>query len=400
MTKFHAFIISFFLLLLQFVFIIIEKYHFSYFLYILSAIFLITQSCDNFIKVAIIFLVFYTNSIFQSINGQILSAYNAINQSSYVSVVLLNNAIFITAISILSIIFYKKNIQFSIKKYEPNFLYYLLVSLSLLIPLISLSGENLLESQLYGTNKDKSPIYEYSIIIFLLIYFKYKVDKLFWLSTIIYILRTLIYGGRIEALELVMGLYFIRSLGLSHIPRKHLFYLTGCAFIFYFFGFLRENIFNIINEDFSFFNDDRLYVVGSSADIIYSSMRILFIFENFNYDIFDRLYSFILFIVSPLFQDKAIDSLQQLPLLHKNTYESGGGGLFYIFFYSTLGTFGILISSIFTILPSIKRNISENYFFIAVLTFSSMPRWLLYNPTVLLRYAFFGYLLYFYFSKS
>lgn len=342
-------------------------------------------------------LVLYSSySLYDAINGKKLSIYADIGQNEYLHIVSLNVLVSLIVINLSSYLFKEKKI-ITLSKSKPDIFYYLILILSTYLITTSLQGESVLESLSYGSNKNKSSLYEYLIVPIVYLFFRYKVNKFYWYLILYYSLKTFLFGGRIEVLELFLGIAFIYTDGFQKYTLRQLVVSIIFFFVLLILGYLRENITSIVLGTVDS-NKNYDYVIGFSPDILYSSMRILHMIDIYNIDFLEKVEALFKIILSPIYFDSAENSLQQLPLFMKNSYESGGGGLFFTFIYSVGGYYALvpIVATIAIILNISSR--SKFNFILSLFVVVSMPRWLLYNPIVLFRFVFFGIVIHLFFE--
>lgn len=342
-------------------------------------------------------LILYSSySLYDAINGKKLSIYADLGQNEYLYIVSLNIIVSLIVIYVFINLF-KHEKLITLSKNKPDIFYYFILIVSAYLIITSLQGESVLESLSYGSNKNKSSLYEYLVVPIVYLFFRYKVNKFYWILIFYYSAKTFLFGGRIEVLEIFLGIAFIYTNGFEKYTRRQIVVSAFFIFLLLILGYLRENITSIVLGT-AYSNKSYDYVIGFSPDILYSSMRILHMMDIYNIDFLQKVEALFKIILSPIYFDSAENSLQQLPLFMKNSYESGGGGLFFTFIYSVGGYYALvpIVATIAIILNMSSR--SKFNFIMALFIVVSMPRWLLYNPIVLFRFVFLGIVIHLFFE--
>lgn len=361
--------------------------------FILLSFSLFSKKTNIFWKVIIIFTLYGTYSLY-NLNNYQYGIYGQVNQSNYlINLVLILNCVAIY-IFLTNLFPGSKNVNF-VKKFPHKYnlrtdlIYYLSLLIFAYLIHTYLSGETLLTAD-YGHDKSKHPLYEYSIIIPIVIYYFYRVNKFYYFAVLFFIVKTLIYGGRIEIVQLLLGLAYINTYGFKQIEHKKLLVFYLVIFLAFLIGLIRESVLQNILSGNSFFSESDNILIGFSPDIIYSSIRAIFLFDTLNIDFVDRSYSLIAIFFSSIYYDSKVDSLQQLSLFHKEYYESGGGGLIFSFIFSVGGIVALLL--ILVLLDLLIRNLHKYkiIYIFGIFVFAAIPRWLLYNPVILFRFVLYG----------
>jgi hypothetical protein len=302
-----------------------------------------------------------------------------------------------------------RNINYSSFKLfgtKNSILSFLLFIMCVLILIFGLRGENIFQSGSYANNEnvEKSPIHEYFIIFFLLFRIFMPVNKLskfIYLSLFsIYIIKTLIYGGRIEVVEISLLVLFIDVIPKYNIKTSRI--IIGLLILFYFnliINNIRSNPLSLVNGEFlqllNPINTNNDFESTTQGDVIQSSARMIGLI---NYEIVDfsfRITSFISYLSSTFFISDIFNATPNLAKFKQDIYQSGGGGLISSYFYFWLSYSGPVIIGL--ILGSIINCAYINkYYYLYVFTLLiSFPRWVAYNPIFLLKFCLFGVIIFF-----
>lgn len=353
-----------------------------------------------------IFCLFYTLSLIPYYFFNIdVSAWEDFNERKYYDLVLKIYGIFL-----ISPLFF-------IKKSNPNFInslkipqnpniigFFTTCIVCVIIMVWGQSGSNIFESGGYGysiNESSKSTIYEYFIIFFLLAYYysNRKRNQIIILLTLlfIYVIKSLLFGGRIEVIQLLLLCYFILVIDYKLIikPSK---IIIGCLIFYYLnqiFSSIRSNPIPLLQGDyilylnpFEYYLDSSIvYVSSNEGDVFQSSVRLVGLIENGLLDAITRIKAFTGFCFSVLIPSSWLPEEASLITYKKDIYNSGGGGLIAVYFYVFLGWLGPFIISAYLFwiyrLAAFYNNIYLKFY--ALMIFSTFPRWFAYNPIILFK---------------
>lgn len=83
----------------------------------------------------------------------------------------------------------------------------------------------------------------------------------------------------------------------------------------------------------------------------------------------------------------------------QDIYQSGGGGLIAVYFYTWLSYIGPIVSGIFIgfSISTVFKNSSIAIKIYGLLILVTFPRWYAYNPIFLVKFCIYGVLLYLFF---
>lgn len=293
-----------------------------------------------------------------------------------------------------------KNLSF---QRRPNILaFFLFFSISVLVLLFGQTGENIFTSGGYAIGEtSKSSIFEYFILFFLLAYYfscNNRISKLMLFAlALCYIGKSLMFGGRIEVIQLLLLVFFILTINHS-LKFSPIVILLGCLSFYYLnqvFSSIRSNPVGLLSGDytsylnpFTHYADTSVeYISSNEGDVIQSSARLIGLIENGFLDFIGRIKGGIGFILSIFVPSSILPAEASLITFKKNMYDSGGGGLAPVYYFAYLSWFGpILFSKIIFWINELTNNNKSIYLKLYVLlVFSTFPRWFAYNPIIMFK---------------
>lgn len=367
----------------------------------------------------LILFIFISSYSFQTysffFNGVFLTIWPDFQNPNMVNKVLLLDSIFIVSLgnSIkqnLSIIKLDFN-RYIIRNY---YLFYLNIIICISIIFWGIRGESLLQGAIYGSI-EKSPLNEYFIVFFLIVNLTLPSENRFnkFLLFILYLMyatKNVIYGGRIEVLQLTLLLIYLYWIIPGKVKKRLIYSIL-------FFGiyavsvvgrirsnpidFLEGNYFSYLNplEIFSLGPSDAIYLNSNQGDVIQSSARILGLIDLSILDFSTRLISFAFYLFSAVLPSSILPDFSNLASFKQDIYRSGGGGLIAVYFYNWLSFIGPILSGIF-IGYSINKvfntsSIARKIYGLMILV--TFPRWYAYNPIFLVKFCIYAVFLYLFF---
>jgi len=250
-----------------------------------------------------------------------------------------------------------------------------------------------------------TPLYEYSLIIFLFAiqYSDTKIKKIILcILSFFYILQDLIWGGRITSVQLI--LLFAFTIFYKFLTKKRIifFFIIG-IFCMSSVGFYRNSysiekgfFSNIVN-----YLQNNLFVLDTAASSYGASVIQLYVVQFitiseriasfFNY--FFYIFAGNIFSVSDLLGK---DTITHVPNFIGLYYAHSGGGIFPFYFYFWFGWIGTVIAGILMAkyITFFTKQISElgKIMFITILIYT--PRWFLYSPINAFRPLLFVLIIY------
>jgi len=365
--------------------------------------------------ILLIFISLYISPFFSHFfQGYEVSVWKSFNNSYYLNQVLSIFSIFICSI----FVFTKKCTHYTpiIKRLNitpSNSIFYASIIIGFFLAHFGLKGESLLSGLNYALiDKQRSPLFEYTLIFFLTAFIHSKRNKtqylfLFALSLFV-ILKDFLYGGRVTSLMLILLIYLINY--EYRIKTKYLFvFMILALFLLSLISFIRSAplIFLEGKYDFNLFYEyyfsvnQNTTLNSNEGDVAHSSARILGMIETNIITTMDRFKSFLYFAISVFTPGISISELSNLAAYKKDMYQGGGGLLFPISFYTWMSYPGVILSGFFVsrMIKSFietKRNALIVYL---LLFFSTFPRWFSYSPIIVFKLCFYGLLVYVFFNS-
>ncbi len=259
------------------------------------------------------------------------------------------------------------------------------------------TGDTIFESGGYGRGTQTfSSLFGYGIIP-IVVAFRYSYNRIrkILVSVLIgaYTIKTLMYGGRIDAVMLVIALYTLYFYSIFSRRSTIIFIFVGYLFTVLW-GEIRSSVNNVnFSQKLSETTTNLSLSNGNSADVYYASERIIYLIKTGVLSIEERILSFMYFIESTVMPSSSLPDLATLASYKTARYSSGGGGLAPVFIYAWLGLPGvILIGSLLG--KAFSRFISgrcgEFLFFYTIFVIATVPRWYAYYPVQLTKFCIYG----------
>ena len=307
------------------------------------------------------------------------------------------------------------NIKFSKQRYigkpfkeRSNTIYCILILLSLLFVTFGSSGKTILETGSYAESihvKQSSTIYAYSIITISLAYvYSDTLSKRYLTYFVVayFCFKDLLMGGRVDSLELLLTIFFIR---LQYIwSRKTIIIMAVSGALFFLaWGAFRSDVnmgfFKALVESIPGIGEsgNRLsFQTGTSAEVYYSSLRVIYMIEHGVLDFGLRIQSLLYFFISAIVPYSMLPDIANLSSYMQTTYWSGGGGLGPVFFYAFGGWLGVFLFSLFISysMNLFQKRASKYVHYYAILMLATTPRWYAYYPVQLIKLCLIGMVLY------
>lgn len=304
----------------------------------------------------------------------------------------------------LSLLLFLSIILFSVKLVDTTirpqlqlrgkFAYWFSCVLSLMMIIFLQSGDSIFESGGYGQGETfYSTIYGYSVIplsVALIYANTPKRRNIVYLLAAFYSLKIILYGGRIDMVILLISMFLLRFQYLLSRLQVVLIMLVGMIFMAAF-GAFRGNALNdfyqILLGSINSFSSD-----GQYAEVTYASLRVIYFVKEGIISTYERVYSFVLYLVSFAVPSSSLGGLGNLSSYLQSSYHTGGGGLVTAFFYVWLGWFGVILIGAFIskVLNTYSKTTNPLYLFYAVLVVANIPRWFAYYPVQLLKLCLWG----------
>lgn len=358
---------------------------------LLFSLFFLYKSKDNIPVFIIAFFIFYCN--YSIVVGEYLSGGELgapLYEVKTIEIYNLNIKVLLLFISIISLFYKKKKVDLSTFYLKPNNNILLFIIIYIILIFVLIFGIN--RSELSSYSIRITPLYEYSTLLFLFLYYtsgKSTLRKLmiFFLLSL-FIFQDFYYGGRITSIQLI--LLFVLTF-LSKKLSINLIMFTGIAGIFAnsLIGAYRVNysidmdiislsIKNITSNLLIF--DTPLYAFYSSATHIAASQLV-----NIN----ERINTLLSFILS-IFIGSNNELSDVTRYVTNNYYMNWGGGVFPSHFFFWLSWGGVILGAILVLFFINKVGYSKTIFqqFISIVVIITVPRWYLYTPLSIFRPIF------------
>lgn len=334
-----------------------------------------------------------------------MSSYTVLNNSLYFYKTLVVQTLFS---SVLSIVIKKVKheeqgiilSQADIVKNKSDLLFFIMIMFCVICIVLGKSGDTILFRGGYGISgsNNGSALYEYFYIFFLLAYIfsgKRKINiTVLILMAFIYITKSLLYGGRIEVIQLFILIFILFFDNQISTKKMLLIMILGYLFMLLIGNFRSNLSFNFDSVlELLGYNIEKNRIISNEGDVFYSSTVILSSITNNiasqNYRIVSAVYWMIRLFVPSSFIPQIYNVV---PYLQKVYTQCGGGGLYSSFIYFYFGYFGliiigIIISNLFNRI-SIKNNIYWKTFLILFITM--LPRWYAYSSESFFKIPIYG----------
>jgi hypothetical protein len=304
-------------------------------------------------------------------------------------------------------------VNFDIKKlFTPDrFIFWALLLISGIILVFGMSGQTIFQSGSYAERESvsKSTLHEYFILLFLFLMLYVPKGRLYSLIVIIlflaYVVKTLLYGGRIEVVQIGLLFFYVSYVfkGLIKIKYVILLILFGIYFNEVISNIrsnprdlVEGNIAQVFNPLKIFLkNEDVNFISSNEGDVIQSSARIVGLVETSNLTLVQRVISFISYLSSPVVPASLLPKYSNLATYKQDVYQSGGGGLISTYFYVWLGYIGPMLIACFISFVIIKLYEFKNRSIIiyGICVISTFPRWFSYNPIFLVKFCIYAVIL-------
>ena len=414
-------ILSIIISLLSIYFILFEDYSYlSISATILNIIFIFKFKKTIPIFILFVFILLYTNTFnYFFISNYYLSVWPDFQTQHYFKYVLINHFVFILFLGNLISVNKYSNLNFDIEAYfKPNnYLYYFFIFCFFIFLYLGIKGENIFISGIYADSESmkKTTFHEYSILLYLFILiYSPRVRRNFLINTlllIIFIFKTLLFGGRIEVIQIFLLYFYFYYVFQAKVSYRYviLFSMTT-FFLLHIFGNIRNNpsilLFLDYNSIFDFTNlfqieTNKLYIDSNQGDVIQSSARMFGLIENGYLPFPTRLFSFLLNIFSSILPPFLLPDFSNLSIYKQDIYNSGGGGLISTYFFVWFGYIGPVIASLILSYFIKKFYTTGNRYILiySICIFITFPRWFAYNPIHLFKFCIYAVILYWIVNK-
>ena len=282
---------------------------------------------------------------------------------------------------------------------------------SIFILVFGIQGDNVFQRGSYADFDlvEKSTLHEYFILIFLFLIL-YSPPGIVYKTIIhcflaFYVLKTLIYGGRIEVVQVCLLFFYLYYVLNGKVKSSLIVFLL--IFGVYFNGLvsnirsnpqiiLTENYFDLINPINVFDLDSENENLSSmEGDVVQSSARVVGLIDGGQISLTQRILSLFSFLASPIVPQSLLPDYTNLAVYKQDIYKSGGGGLISTFFFTWLGYLGPIIagSLIGLSIRKFYEFTSASFFIYGLCVLTMFPRWFSYNPIFLIKFSLYAVLL-------
>lgn len=293
----------------------------------------------------------------------------------------------------------KNPILTRIHRREKDFFYHTFVSILAFILLFGKTGENLLEAgytQFEMNTFLNLAINEYYLLFLIICLFYYKPGKLVHLLSILYVLKNLLYGGRIESLQL----FIAYAVYLDINPKKLINIVYGLLLLvtFQVYGVVRSTgigfdlFINAFSSNSSYFTLIYLkQATGTFAEVIYSSAAMYGLLEDSIITFSQRVDSTLGHLFSYILPYTLLDKDANIALTVQSKTGSGGGSLISSYFYFIGGWAVVVIGPLLYghLYRRVVKSGSIIFQLAALIIIVTIPRWLIYNHITFVKSAFY-----------
>lgn len=310
-----------------------------------------------------------------------------------------------------SLKFSKARIERQLLLKESNSLMFVfLIVISSIITIFGSTGQSIFESGGYLEtiqSRESSSFFAYNLIPLSLAFIYANTSmkrKVVFIAIALFCGKDLLFGGRVDTIQLLLILFFIKYQYLWKKKKIILFAGIGVVFMSIW-GDLRGNvdmsmidIYISLSKQYLDSNSAFDYQIGNAADVYYASVRILFLIKE-NILTFElRIISFICFFLSVFVPFSYLPEVANLASFMQKDYWSGGGGLAPVFFYAFAGYIGVLaFSFLVSHCMNLYQNLKSSKFvrYYAILMLATTPRWYAYYPIQIIKFCLIGTLIYY-----
>lgn len=365
----------------------------------------------RFRKALPVFLLFAFFSLYSYVAikanslGVRVSAWTYYNTKEYINNVLLLNSLFIYSFGNLlnaKVVATKMNLD--AYGFKSHYVFWPLLAVGLLMIQFGIKGDTILDSGKYGGGSvQRSTMHEYFILVYFVLLMVAPKTKLtgvaLFLVLIIFIAKTILYGGRIEALQIFVLYIYYRWI-FDRKENRVLVY--GFALFGYYvssvFTKIRDNSLPLLRGDYMHYLNPtrsadavkRDYMMNNEGDVLQSSARFLGFIHDGILDAGTRILSFFYMLLSVFIPSSLMPDYANLGQYRKDLAGSGGGGLVAVYFYTWLGYAGPFLIGAFLAYFINKGYSSRQLGFkiYAAILLVMFPRWYAYTPLLIFKFCF------------
>jgi hypothetical protein len=358
------------------------------------------------------FFLLYTFELYNFfISGYRISYWLDFQSASYLNKVIIMNGIFLCTLGSTLYNVTRDNIINTALLQKPDqFIFTLSTCLFFVCAHFGLSGSTILTSAYAAGGSSKSPLFEYSVVFFVIALFstrESKIQKSFiWMMFIFFSVKGFLYGGRIEVIPMALALFYFKTNFFRSWSLKKLYISMIVAFLlFSIIGRIRTNpliIFDIVNNPLVLFQFSQLassgIVSSNYGDVLQASARMTGLVDTGIWELEFRIKSLFSYVFNVFLFGSELKDISNLALKDQDTYGAGGGGLISSQFYVWLGWIGPILVATFLgciIKKGLQFGVSKPlsmYVFMLLITF---PRWYAYVPLALVKMCLITSVLYY-----
>lgn len=269
---------------------------------------------------------------------------------------------------------------------------YTLLLLSFVFTTWGLQGQTILEVGGYKeslASRESSVLFAYTLLTLPLafLYTHTRTQRMLcYIMLLYYCSKIMLFGGRIEAIQMSITFFLIRF-RFTWSRLRMIYMVLGAYILMTVWSVYRASTTVAITS----ITPDKLYISG--GDVYYASMRIIYFIEHEILSLSDRIEAFLYYIVSALLPYRWLPDLANLSSYLKHKYDTGGGGLAPIFFYA-FGGYPLVILAGYTLATLVnKMNNSRYHYFYGILLIATVPRWYAYYPIQPIKICLLGIIL-------
>lgn len=263
--------------------------------------------------------------------------------------------------------------------------------LGVILAVIGKTGENIMQTGGYGRGgANISTTFSYAMIP-LIVALCYSTTrqrlKITLLAFAFYIVKDLLYGGRIDSIMLLLIAYMVYFRYKINFRQTIVLLFIG-FFCFLLFGAFRANTTQTIDKAATYTISELSLSTGNSQDVYYASMRIVYLIKHGFLDFTTRLNSFVCFLLSLVVPYSKLPPEANLASYMMIRYSSGGGGLAPVFIYTWLSYPGVIVAGALIgklLTGLISGRLGKYAFFFGCFAMATTPRWYAYYPITLVK---------------
>lgn len=405
-VKYYALSSLLLLLLCIFYFFDERSESIPYIAFILNFIFIV-----RFRKSLPIFLIFIFFSLYSyiaikaNVLGVRVSAWTFYNTPDYINKVLLLNSIFIYSLgNLLNPRTVCNKMNLDAQSFKSHYIFWPLLVVGLLMIQFGIKGDTILDSGSYGGGSvQRSTMHEYFILIYFVLLMVAPKNKFVGLTVVIililYVAKTILYGGRIEAMQI--GILYIYYRWILDRKENRLV-VYSIALVGYYvssvFTKIRENALPLLTGDYMYYlspikNEElikRDYIMNNQGDVLQSSARFLGLVHDGILDTATRVASFFYMLLSVFLPSALVPEYANLGNYRRDYAGAGGGGLISAYFYVWMGYLGPFAIGAFLAYFINKGHKTNQLGFkvYAVILLVMFPRWYAYTPLIVFKFCF------------